>query len=74
MKATELACALEAAGIVCTVEAWDGLAVIVPARAGLSLADDHLRKRVVALAREHGFTHAAVELGPMESGAALRRD
>jgi sugar phosphate isomerase/epimerase len=62
--ATALAAALRDAGITCTVESRAALALIVASTAdGQRLADDDLRRRVLALAREHGFTHVAVELG-----------
>jgi hypothetical protein len=63
--ATALAAALRGAGIACEVEARAALALIVAPTAAdaTRLAADDLRRRVLALAREHGFTHVAVELG-----------
>jgi hypothetical protein len=62
--ATALAAALRGAGIACEVEARATLALIVASTAHATrLAEDELRRHVLALAREHGFTHVAVELG-----------
>jgi hypothetical protein len=59
-----LAAALRGAGIACDVEARAALALIVAAPAEATrLATEDLRRLVLALAREHGFTHVAVELG-----------
>jgi hypothetical protein len=69
--AAALAAALRGAGIMCEVEARAALAVIVASAADASrLAGDDLRPRVLALAREHGFTHVAVELGGGVDGTA----
>jgi hypothetical protein len=62
--AVALAAALRGAGIVCELEARGALALIVASAAELNrLAADDLRRQVLGLAREHGFTHVAVELG-----------
>jgi hypothetical protein len=62
--ATALAAALRDAGITCQVEARAALALIVASTADATrLAADDLRRQVLTLAREHGFTHVAVELG-----------
>lgn len=74
MSAALLATALRAAGVPCDVESWDGLAVIRLETGPSCLGDDHLRRRILALAREHGFTHAAVELAAADDRAAVRRD
>ena len=69
--AAALAAALRGAGIVCEVEARAALAVIVASAADASrVGGDDLRPRVLALAREHGFTHVAVELGGGVGGTA----
>jgi hypothetical protein len=61
--ATALAAALRSAGIACEVEARAALALIVASTAEVTrLAADDRRRRVLALARQHGFTHVAVEL------------
>jgi hypothetical protein len=62
--AAALAAALRGAGIACEVEARDALALIIASSTDATrLAAVDLRQRVLALAREHGFTHVAVELG-----------
>lgn len=56
--------ALRAMGFPCKVEARDKLAILTPqpdADSG-ALADAELRARAVALVREHGFTHVALEI------------
>ena len=63
MSAETLRDALREAGLHCEIEARGALAVL---RAGdetaAELADEETRARAVALATEHGFTHAAIEL------------
>ena len=59
--------ALEAAlaerGLVCRVESRAGLAVLVADEATVAaLGDAELRRAALALAREHGFSHVAIEL------------
>jgi len=66
MSAATLEVALRAQGIACHVEARDRLAIVVPESAAPNgmpdLASREARERVLALAREHGFTHLALEL------------
>ena len=55
--------ALAERGLVCRVEPRAGLAVLIADRATVTaLADLEVRRATIALAREHGFTHVAVEL------------
>jgi hypothetical protein len=55
--------ALRADGIVCDVEGRAALAlIVVPTAAARRLAIEDTRRRVLSLAREHGFTHVALEL------------
>lgn len=66
MSAAGLEAALRSIGVDGRVEARGALAVLVPsdgagALAG-ALADAALRRGAAALAREHGFTHLALEL------------
>ena len=62
-RETALARALETAGMPCTVEARGGLAMMVCDEAQQArLASSDARRAVLALAKEHGFTHIAVEL------------
>lgn len=50
-------------GLPCKVEPRAGLAVLVAGHATMTaLADPEVRRGALALAREHGFTHVAVEL------------
>ena len=65
--------ALHAAGVQCRVEAWDALAVAVPAPGDRRLEDPQLRRRAVAIAREHGFSHLALELVEEENGDSVDR-
>ena len=74
MSASSLTTVLRDAGIACEVEAWDGLAVISAESGHSRLGDENLRRRVLALAREHGFTHAAIELAGPDHVAIVRRD
>ena len=82
--ADALRVALGRAGFACEVEAHDRLAVVVPddAHVAARLAEPAARRVASSLAREHGFTHAALELvaanaegqGAPGARAALRRD
>jgi hypothetical protein len=53
---------LRALGLQCTVETRGNLAVVIPAPGERTLEDVGIRRAVLAALREHGFTHAAVEL------------
>ncbi len=58
-----LAADLAGAGFVCRVEERDRLAVVhAEAGACLDVADEAVRRRMVAFARQRGFTHVAVAL------------
>jgi hypothetical protein len=77
--ARALEAALARLGIAGRVEARERLAVLVPSGGIAGLADAATRRRASALAREHGFTHLALELvdEPADGrggGAALHRD
>ena len=63
-SAESLRAALASAGLPCDVEAHERLAVLLPddAESATRLAEPSARRRVTAIAREHGFTHAAMEL------------
>jgi len=58
----DLQTALRALGLRCSVEAFDGLAVAVPEPGEQRFASDDIRRRAIELARQHGFSHLAVEL------------
>lgn len=62
-RAAALARSLECAHMSCMVEARAGLALIVCDEAQQGrLASPDARRAVLALAKQHGFTHIAVEL------------
>ncbi|MBC7894871.1 MAG: hypothetical protein H7066_05640 [Cytophagaceae bacterium] len=61
--------ALSASGFAFDVDAREGLALLRPAD-GVPIALDAAgRRRVQDLARQHGFTHAALELLPPAGGS-----
>ena len=62
MSTISLEVALDGLGIRCSVEAYDRLAIIIPRGAVDGLEGAALRRDVLRLAREHGFTHIALEL------------
>jgi hypothetical protein len=62
VSAPSLEVALDALGIPCDVEAHDRLAVVIPRGDVSALADAGPRRQVIRLARDHGFTHIALEL------------
>lgn len=74
MSAQTLEAALRGAGVPCSVEARETLAIVAMDAGASRFADDSLRLRTLALAREHGFTHVALELLDAEDRAALPRD
>ena len=67
MTCESFVAALTSLGVPCVVEADQRLAIIRPCADALSLADESLRARVVALAIEHGFSHVAVELDDVQA-------
>jgi hypothetical protein len=61
--AATLAASLAEMGVPCRVESRAGLAVVIAGpEAARQLAEPETRRRALALAREHGFTHLALEL------------
>ena len=76
MSAGALERALVASGIACAVDGHGTLAVLVPRGDAIArLASPAARDAVQAMAREHGFTHAAVELtDDVAHGAPLPGD
>lgn len=75
--AVALAAALRALGIPCDVESREALALIsTRAEHAARWAAPQQRSAVLALARQHGFTHIAVELiaDAATAGATLLRD
>lgn len=66
--------ALAERGLVCRVESRAGLAVLIADEATVAaLGDVELRRAALALAREHGFSHVAIELRT-EAAAGSRSD
>jgi len=61
VSAAGLQQALSAMGIACTVEAREKLALIIPASESM-LSDVAIRRAVLALLADHGFTHVALEI------------
>ena len=58
-----LAAALAMRGIECALEVRGALALLLPKPEGVAaLQVDENRRAVLALAKEHGFTHVAIEL------------
>ena len=75
MTRADLEAALRAAGLRCSVDVIDRLAVITADDAAAELETVRLRREALRLVRAHGFTHAALELpGDRADGASLRRD
>ena len=62
-NAVALAAAIAELGIDCALEARGGLALLLPTPEGVAaLQADESRRAVLALAKQHGFTHVAIEL------------
>jgi hypothetical protein len=69
-NAAALASALGALGFPCDVEPRAALALLsMRADDAARLAASPDRAAALALAKEHGFTHVAVEVGPHSGGA-----
>jgi len=62
-NAVALAAAIAKLGIACALEVRGGLALLLPTPEGAAaLQGEERRRAVIALAKEHGFTHVAIEL------------
>ncbi len=62
-NAVALAAALATRGIDCALEVRGGLALLLPTLDGVAaLQVEETRRAVLALAKDHGFTHVAIEL------------
>ena len=73
-EAKALAAAIAELGIRCSLEPRGGLAVVVPLSSSMeNFQRADTRRALVALAKQHGFTHVAVEL-PGDLGAAHDAD
>lgn len=68
MRAGALAEALRTNDLICDVEERDALAVLRGCESTGALWSPERRQMVLRLAREHGFTHVAVELSPEPAG------
>jgi len=69
-NAAALAAAIAELGIQCSLEARGGLALLLPIPESVAtLQSPETRAVVVALARQHGFTHVAIELPSDRRGA-----
>jgi len=81
-NAAALAAAIAELGVQCALEARGGLALLLPVTESVArLQDQETRRAVLALARQHGFTHVAIELpnerrgdGAASDDASLLRD
>jgi hypothetical protein len=74
-NATALAAAIAELGVQCSLEARGGLALLLPVTDSvLALQSPDTRRAVVALARQHGFTHVAIELPSDRRGAGREPD
>ena len=75
MSAAGLRAALVAAGLPAEVEGRERLALVRAADGAASRAIAARRAEVTALAISHGFSHVALEIGPVHQWQpALRRD
>ena len=62
-NAEALAAGIAELGVECDVEARGGLALLLPAVGSVEkLAEEETRRAALALAKQHGFTHVAIEL------------
>lgn len=75
-NAAALAAAIAELGLDCALEARGGLALLLPVPESVAaLQSPDTRRAVLGLAREHGFTHVAIELpGERRSGGARDTD
>ena len=75
MSAESLESLLRDRGIACRVEARERLALLVCEGSVALLDDAAVRREVVSVLRDHGFTHLALELDDDPgSDAAVHRD
>jgi hypothetical protein len=77
VSAHALTTALSAEGLACVVEGRAGMAVLsVPSALLAEMASPERRARVLAIARELGFSHVAVELADdaAQARATVSRD
>ena len=73
--ASALAAEIAALGVRCALEARGGLALLLPEAGTVEmLQSPDTRRAVLALARQHGFTHVAIELPSDRRGAGQETD
>ena len=74
-NAVALATAIARLGVQCSLETRGGLALLLPVSGSVeALRSPDTRRAVLALAREHGFTHVAIELPSDRRGAGRETD
>jgi hypothetical protein len=74
-NASALALEIAALGVRCALEARGGLALLLPETGSVEmLQSSDTRRAVLALARQHGFTHVAIELPSDRRGAGRETD
>ena len=74
-NAIALAAALADLGVQCSLEVRGGLALLLPVSSSIqTLQSPDTRRAVLALARQHGFTHVAIELPSARRGAGRDTD
>ena len=74
-NAIALAAALADLGVQCSLEVRGGLALLLPVSSSIqTLQSPDTRRAVLALARQHGFTHVAIELPSDRRGAGRDTD
>ncbi|MFL5620806.1 MAG: hypothetical protein ACJ79A_20690 [Gemmatimonadaceae bacterium] len=74
-NATALAAAIAELGVQCSLEVRGGLALVLPVTESVeALQSPDTRRSVLALARQHGFTHVALELPSDRRGAGRETD
>ena len=64
---TSLEDALAALGVPCAVDVEQRLAILRPMPHATGFTQLATRTRIVALAREHGFTHVALDLADIDT-------
>ena len=74
-NAIALAAAIADLGVQCSLEVRGGLALLLPVSSSIqTLQSPDTRRAVLALARQHGFTHVAIELPSDRRGAGRDTD
>jgi hypothetical protein len=73
--ASALAADLAGLGVRCVLEARGGLALLLPEAGAVEmLQSPDTRRAVLALSRQHGFTHVAIELPSDPRGSGRETD